>query len=243
MIKKNEGDFSYFLVKPSPTTPSIMSIILYHGWGSSALKYLEYATSMARKGFTVIIPELIHHDERSPLPNPYHQKVVETYFWKVICQSIDECHTWLNRSNIIKENTVVTGISMGGFIASGIFATTELKGLASISGSGSFITSERLFRLAAKRNPLTIEEEGMLKKYDPTSHAHGNGEILLLHGEKDHVVSIKGQEAYYAYLTKSEKKVKMKRYKNVAHEFTALMESDLLSWLEIQASHQTNLKK
>lgn len=239
MIKKNEENFSYYLVEPPSTRSSLMSIILYHGWGGSALNYREYATSLARQGFTVMIPELIHHDERSLLPNAYHPKVMQTYFWKVICQSIDECLAWLNDSNITKENTVIAGVSMGGFIASGVFAKANLKGLANISGSGSFITSERIFRLATNQPPLPIEEEAMLKKYDPLSHAHGNGEVLLLHGEKDHVISIKGQEAYLAYLRNSNKKVKMKRYKNVAHEFTSTMESDFLSWLEIQASVQT----
>lgn len=239
MMKKSEGDFSYFLVQPPSTTPSIMSIILYHGWGSSALNYLEYATSLARKGFTVIIPELIHHGERNPLSNPFHPKVMQTYFWKVVCQSIDECLAWLNDASNTKENTVITGVSMGGFIASGVYAKTNLKGLANISGSGSFITSERLFRLAEKRNSLSVEEEAMLNKYDPLRHAHGEGEVLLLHGEMDQVISIKGQEAYFAYLKNSNKKVKMKRYKNVAHEFTSIMESDFLSWLEIQASVQT----
>lgn len=235
MIKMFDHDFSYYLMKPLHTS-SIMNIILYHGWGSSASKYLEYTSSLTRKGYTVIIPELVYHDTRNPLTNPFNQKNMETYFWKVIFQSIDECHQWLNRSNIIKESTVIAGVSMGGFIASGVYATAELKGLATISGSGSFIYSERLFRQASNRAPLTNKEETELKMYDPMNHFHGDGEILLLHGEQDHIVSIKGQEDYYAYLRDHGKKAQMKRYKDVDHEFTTFMQIDFLNWLQVQAA-------
>ncbi|MCA0990415.1 alpha/beta hydrolase family protein [Pseudalkalibacillus hwajinpoensis] len=235
MIKMFDHNFSYYLMKPFHTS-SIMTIILFHGWGSNASKYLEYASSLTRKGYTVIIPELIYHDTRNPLTNPFNQKNMETYFWNVIFQSIDECHHWLNCSNIIKQNTVVAGVSMGGFIASGVYATTVLKGLASISGSGSFFYSERLFRQASNRDPLTNKEATKLKMYDPMNHVHGDGEILLLHGEQDQIISIKAQEDYFAYLTNKGKKAQFNRYKDVEHEFTTCMQTDVLNWLEVQAA-------
>ncbi|WP_165995627.1 dienelactone hydrolase family protein [Bacillus sp. Cs-700] len=234
MIKKVDHGFSYYLLKPLHTS-SVLNIILYHGWGSNASKYLEYASSLTDCGYTVIIPELIYHDSRNPLLNPFSQQDMESYFWKVIFQSIDECHQLLNRSNIVKKNTVVAGVSMGGFIASGVYATAELKGLANINGSGSFICSERFFRQASKRDPLTNSEEARFRMYDPINYVHGDGSILLIHGEQDQIISIKCQEDYYTYLTNKEKKVHMKRYKHVGHEFTTSMQTDFLKWLEFQA--------
>ena len=235
MNKMNDNDFSYYLLKPLHIS-SVMTIILYHGWGSNASHYLHYASSFTEKGYTVIIPEIVYHDTRNPFSNPFNQKNMERYFWKVILQSIDECQSWLSRSNINKDNTVIAGVSMGGFIASGVYATADLKGLASIKRSGSFVYSEQLFRQESNRDPLTDEEEDTLKLYDPISYFHGDGVVLLLHGEQDQTVSIKGQEDYYAYLTQKRKKAQMKRYKHVGHEFTTFMQMDFLNWLEVQAA-------
>ncbi len=234
MQKHQTGKFKYHSTTPaSPGIPQ-KTLILYHGWGGSAAGYHDAANEIAKTGYRVIVPEIIYHDTREPLSNHFDQKTTQHYFWKTIVESIEEFDSFVTELGIRKEDIVVAGSSMGGFIATGIFAREhKLSGLANINGSGSFLLSEKLFREADGRGgiPGAIEKE--LTEYDPVKRIISPSPVLLIHGDSDEFVSIEGQKDYYRYLTETGERtnVEFRIYAGVNHVFTDEMVADLAEWL------------
>lgn len=211
------------------------TIIIFHGWGSSTKNYEEFAKTLSSRGFQVIVPELTFHDGRDKLENHFNKRVTQEYFWETIFRSIDDSSILLKELKILNENTILLGVSMGGFIATGILAKfPDLAGLININGSGSFLLSEKIFRKNDKRPELLPEEVQKLTAYNPIKANTGSSSILLMHGKEDTIVSIKGQEDYYAYLTEEPNtgNITFLRYKNINHSISEEMKRDLMRWLE-----------
>lgn len=210
------------------------TIFIYHGWGGSIDHYFSLAEKLAQEGYTVVIPEIIYHDSRKPLGNPFEAKKKQEFFWKVITNSIDEFDEFVSLLQIDKKNIILFGNSMGGFIVTGIYSRQlTLGGAASINGSGSFLLSETLFRKMDNRDNLSIEEEKWLKKYDPVEQSNCESPLLIMHGDSDSIISIDGQNNYYHYLLTNKKRenVDFKIYKGINHEFNLEMTSDFIDWL------------
>jgi uncharacterized protein len=233
-VKKKH--FKYHLYEPIIETQSRDTVIIfYHGYGMKADNYEDVAKEMVNVGFTVIIPDIIYHDSRNPLDRPFDTQTIQKYFWKTIFETIDEFDDFMNVVGISKDKIVLVGSSMGGFIVNGISANQkELKGLADINGSGSFLVAEQLFRQKDKRGAISLEEAKLLSSYDPVGKDICEAPILLIHGEQDSIVSIEGKEHYYSYLInqKNSNKVKYLVYQDVNHQFTMEMLVDLVSWLK-----------
>ncbi|MDJ0333349.1 prolyl oligopeptidase family serine peptidase [Planococcus sp. S3-L1] len=126
---------------------------------------------------------------------------------------------------------MLLGVSMGGFIANGIYANNpEIAGLININGSGSFLLSEIIFREIDSRPPLSSEEIEKLISYDPMTKTKAFSPMLLMHGEEDTVVSIKGQEDYYAYLSGGTEAtdIKFLKYESINHTISEEMTEDLI---------------
>ncbi|MGG2028430.1 hypothetical protein AB1282_22255 [Gottfriedia sp. S16(2024)] len=119
--------------------------------------------------------------------NHFDQKVLQTYFWKTIFETIEEEDELIDQLNLQKENTILLGSSMGGFIASGMFfSNTNYAGLININGSSSYIYSEKDFRKKDRRVPLNDKELETFVKYDPKfKNSSIRNPILFLHGELD----------------------------------------------------------
>jgi len=207
---------------------------MYHGWGGSVDHYFSLAEKLAQEGYTVVIPEIIYHDSRSPIDNPFEIKNRQEFFWKVIINSIDEFDEFVRLLQIDKKDLILFGNSMGGFIVTGIYSQQSiLGGAASINGSGSFLLSEIIFRNMDNRVSLSIEEENRLKEYDPVEQTNCESPLLIMHGDSDSIISIDGQKKYYHYLftNKKRKNIDFKIYEGIDHEFTLEMTNDFIDWL------------
>ncbi|MCY1690895.1 alpha/beta fold hydrolase [Exiguobacterium sp. SL14] len=112
-------DFPVHIVRASQP---MGAILLYHGWGGTSVSYLAFAKQLADEGFDVFVPELMRHDQREPLDNPFESDVTTTYFWSVVEQSITEATEIIKQSGWNALDVIVIGVSMGGFIAHGIMA-------------------------------------------------------------------------------------------------------------------------
>ncbi|OAT80005.1 phospholipase [Bacillus sp. MKU004] len=229
------GKFKYHSTTPASPEIRQKTLILYHGWGGSAAGYHDAANELAKTGFRVIVPEIIYHDTREPLAYHFVQKTTQHYFWKTIVESIEEFDSFVTELGIRKEDMVVAGSSMGGFIATGIFAREhKLSGLANINGSGSFLLSEKVFREADGRGEIPDAIEKELTEYDPVKRINSPSPVLLIHGDYDEFVSIEGQKDYYRYLTETGERtnVEFRIYAGVNHVFTDEMVADLAEWLK-----------
>ncbi|WP_377890054.1 alpha/beta hydrolase family protein [Alkalihalobacillus sp. R86527] len=221
----------YYYIEPADVIRP-QTIIIYHGFGSAAVGSVDLAETFAKEGFSVVIPELIFHDSRMPFTNHFQPEIMQTYFWKTIFQSIEEFPSLVATIGLRKENVILLGSSMGGFIASGIASReANLAGLVNVNGSGSFVFSETLFRDKDDRGAIPGELLAAFKKFDPVELGRGIPPTLLLHGECDEIVSIQGQKAYYRYLAEERDHVIFKSYPNIGHQFTDAMVRDVIEWL------------
>ncbi|QUG43597.1 dienelactone hydrolase family protein [Psychrobacillus sp. INOP01] len=210
------------------------TIMIFHGWGSSVHNYKRPAENLSTLGFKIIVPEIIFHDSRSKFENHFLKEVTQKYFWKTIFRSIDEASLLFEELGILKEDTILMGISMGGFIANGIYANGQnFAGLVNINGSGSFLLSEKIFRQNDHRPRLSIAETKEINIYNPIDKIACPSPILLMHGEQDTIVSIEGQKDYFNFLTESDTvhDVIFNIYKNVNHSFSEEMMENLKQWL------------
>jgi uncharacterized protein len=231
MRKREKAQLPYHTYNGSDTEAPILFI--YHGWGGSTAGYDDLAQELQAEGYTVVLPDIMHHDSRDPIANHFDGKSRQQLFWSTVFQSIDEFERLLSDLHIAKKRVLVIGSSMGGFIASGIFARyEEIHGLVNVNGSGAFILSEELFRQEDGRAALTEEEKERLKAYDPVERKYSGAPVLLMHGDKDSVINVEGQHTYAAHCNSSQ--VAFAIYKDVDHEFTAAMVRDLKTWLNKQ---------
>lgn len=120
------NQFKYIIVKPNNTNNTGKTLFIYHGWGSNIDQYVSLAEILAQEGYTVIIPEIIYHDSRNPLDNPFETKIKQEFFWKVITNSIDEFDEFVSLLQIDKKDIILFGNSMGGFIVTGIYGQQVL---------------------------------------------------------------------------------------------------------------------
>lgn len=207
------------------------TICLYHGWGSSVTKYEDFARMLSEQGFTVIVPELHLHDSRDRLEAYFDHGVVERHFWDVVIQSIEESVTLVKQLNAAQADIIWLGVSMGGFIASGIAAKQQdSAGIININGSGSFLFSEQLFRQRDNRADLTMEEEQLLQAYDPVLQAT-SAPMLFVHGQCDTVIPIETQEHCVQQSTELNRDLTFLTYPSINHTVSDQMISDVLDWL------------
>ena len=226
--------FKYNLFEPATQNMHGLTIILYHGWGTDVGSYSNLAEDIAKKGFSVIVPEIIYHDTRHLLDNHFNKEILQKYFWKTIVESIEEFDEFTEALGIPLPKIILVGSSMGGFIANGIFASSKkLCGLVNINGSGSFLLSERLFRKMDNRPDIPFEEEQMLRKYNPVERKNCHSPVLLMHGDSDQTVPLDGQKDYFKHLTEVEGRndVNLMIYQNINHQVTPEMIKDLMFWL------------
>lgn len=115
-------------------------VIFYHGWSSNALAQMSRAALLAVNGYTVYLPEALHHGERDPLEDYY---VVEDYpvFWNTIFNNIEEYKS-LYEFITAKEKMApfIMGHSMGGMTVLGIACKypDKVRGVVSFNGSGDW---------------------------------------------------------------------------------------------------------
>ncbi|WLD93954.1 hypothetical protein [Alkalihalobacillus sp. AL-G] len=67
-----------------------VTLILYHGWGSSIRNLDSLAQILAKWGYHVFAPEIRYHDTRDGLADPFNREIQENYFWKTILESVPE---------------------------------------------------------------------------------------------------------------------------------------------------------
>ncbi len=231
-MKQVSNPFPYHFF-PSANKKAL-TIVLYHGWGSSVGNYFDFADLLTSHGYHVIIPEIVHHDSRNKLENPFDPKVVQAFFWKTIFETIEEFQGFVSTLEIDKKKVVLVGSSMGGCIASGVFAKhPELGGLANMNGSGSFMLSEKVFREKENRPELTSQQKEEFKIYDPINKKAGRSPVFLMHGERDTVFPIDGQKHYYHHFAIDNNKgnIDFKTYQDINHTISDEMIEDLIGWL------------
>lgn len=212
------------------------AVILYHGWSSRGEYQLTKAGILALYGYTVFIPDAIHHGERQALADYYQ---VEDYdiFWNTIFQNIEEYPALLD---FVKSKgygkPYIMGHSMGGMTVLGIGAAYPgtMKGIVSFNGSGDWLLThlfmQARFGVAIVRDwPLY----DVLEKKTPLAHVEALKEIpiFLTNGESDASVDPRAQAHFFSVLEQSSTQVSRIVYPGLGHFVTTNMMDDALRWM------------
>lgn len=213
------------------------AVILYHGWSSRGVYQLTKAGILALEGYTVFIPDAIHHGERDALADYYQ---VEDYgvFWHTIFQNIEEYPAILD---FVKskgyEKPYIMGHSMGGMTVLGIGAAypETMKGIVSFNGSGDWLLThlfmQARFGMAVARNWSLYTA---LEEKTPLSHVEDlkNIPIFLTNGESDISVDPRAQAHFFTVLQQSGGHVSRIVYPQLGHFVTTNMMDDAMLWMK-----------
>ena len=238
MYKKqlmNSNNINYLLFEPTHDNKHV-TIIIYHGWGSSIYNQTFFASILANFGYTVIIPEIIYHDSREPLSNYFSKTIMEQYFWKTIIQSVEDARMFIQNLSLSDHKLIILGSSMGGFIASGVFVQEQqLDALININGSGAWLTSEEIFQ---KQGSNAYSDIDAIMQLDPINFLHNlnNRPTLLLHGQEDTIISPIGQQTFYEQALASgeveNSHLSLTLYPHINHSISLPMLETIINWME-----------
>lgn len=231
----HSNNINYLLFEPAHDNKHV-TIILYHGWGSSIYNQTFLASILTNFGYTVIIPEIIYHDSRQPLSNYFSKTIMEQYFWRTILQSVEDVQMFIHGLSLSDHKLIVLGSSMGGFIASGAFVQEQqIDALININGSGAWLTSEEMFQ---KQGSNAYSDIDAIKQLDPVNFLHNlrNRPILLLHGLEDQIISPIGQQTFYEHALASGKvensNLSLTLYPHINHSISLPMLENIVNWME-----------
>lgn len=213
----------------------VPTIILYHGWSSNKEAQRLRGFILANLGFQVIIPDAIHHGERNMLDNFDEEQTVQ-YFWPTIMKNMEEVNKIMDYSiehyNADADRFGVTGHSMGGFTAAGVFTHNKhIKTVVVLNGSFNWHGANEIFKKylgleGDTTNPLDpmMNQELLIDR-----------PILLLHGASDSVVNIESQRVFYKKIKElynNESLIQLIEYENLGHFVTTNMMDDAGRWFK-----------
>jgi len=213
------------------------TVVLYHGWSSTAQSYSFFASVLSHWGYRIIVPELPHHGERGTL-NYADPAALEKHFWDIVFQGIQETENLIAELDDSFGPIGMIGHSMGGFITVGTFVNVpRIRSATVINSSCAWERIEELLRDMRGAPPMTDSGRAALSKRDPIHRLRfedGRG-LLLLHGKDDTVVPIEGQRFFMAAMEPkgiSPDQLQFIEFPGVNHQITLSMVQKSVEWLE-----------
>lgn len=188
------------VVKKDQFDAQLPFIIFVHGFESAKENNLHYAYLLAEKGFRVVLPEAIHHGERSI---GLSTNEMNLRFWESVTTTIDELQ--VIKEHYERENKIDTaciglaGTSMGGIITLGALTQYNwIKAAVCLMGMPYYEQFSQFQLKQLEKNgfdiPFSEEEKERvfehLRKYDLSLQTDklANRPLLFWHGVKDPVV-------------------------------------------------------
>lgn len=214
------------------------TVVFYHGWSSSAALQRSRAALLAAYGYTVLLPEAVHHGTRGPLPDYFAVDAYE-YFWETVFRNLEE---FAQISDFLSEkglgNPWVMGHSMGGITAMGLAYryADKIRGAVSFNGSGDWelthLFIQARFGVAVDNRTWPWYEK--IKRKSPLAHLSElkSVPIFMTNGEADPSVDPRAQARFAAELEKIGGRGKRITYPGLAHFVTTNMIDDAISWME-----------
>ncbi|WP_409291791.1 esterase [Peribacillus sp. SCS-37] len=197
------------IVKHTKKRDKLPLIIFIHGITSAKEQNLNYAYLLAEEGFRVILPDALHHGERTTGKDGGRLKYS---FWEIVLQTISEMETikdhYQKLGLIDPERIGAAGTSMGGIITHGALARYDwIKAGVSLMGNPAYVRFAKKqiehLKLSGIDIPLSEAEldqlYSTLGEYDLTLQAEklSGRPLMFWHGGKDPVVPY--EDAYQFY--------------------------------------------
>lgn len=215
------------------------TVIFYHGWSSSGALQRSRAFILAAHGYTVLLPDAIHHGRRGTLPDYY---TVEAYdhFWETVFQNMEE---FRSLAGYLEKETYgrpwVMGHSMGGITVMGLSwkYPGQIRGAVSFNGSGDWLLTH-LF-IEARFGVLIGKDWPLYEKLSgdtPIAHLEElkNVPLLMTNGESDQSIDPRAQAHFAEALAAAGGHGKRVTYPGLAHFVTTNMMDDALRFMEVE---------
>ncbi|NLN48121.1 MAG: prolyl oligopeptidase family serine peptidase [Clostridiales bacterium] len=245
IIKIRLGEIPCLYIKPKFKCKERSAVIYYHGWSSKKENGLFIGKVLTFHGHEVIIPDAIYHGERKAL-DKYNVEAMKKYFWDVIINTVKEYDGLITGAAELLETdrnkVAVMGSSMGGFIASGVFAVNkEIKCLVNMNGACAWKKAESIFKELDRdgKGAASQKQRKLIAEYDPLGKKEDlyPRPILMLHGDADTSVSIEIQRYFYKEVKKLYKgmpeRLRLIESSNLNHYKTTGMLEETLKWFEM----------
>jgi dipeptidyl aminopeptidase/acylaminoacyl peptidase len=234
-------DISTLIIYPKNFTDKLPIVFFYHGWSSNKDVHKNLGSFLACNGYMVVIPDSINHGDRGTL-DYWHVDSGLTKFWPTILHSVKEFNSILyyikSHYNIDEHRIGVCGHSMGGMITSGIIAHNKcIRAGVIMNSSGAWVEATmEIIGDQHKENKNFIDKIlNELSSFSPINNINNftNTPILLLHGDKDVLVPIKSEIAFFNAIKEhydNKDLIDMKTYDRLNHYITEAMVSEALQW-------------
>ena len=239
------GGIPCLYIKPNYECEERSMVIYYHGWSSKKENGLFIGKILAFHGYDVIVPDAIYHGERNSL-DKYNVEAMKNYFWNVIINTVKEYKKLvLGAAELLgtdKDKVAVMGSSMGGFIASGVFADNkEIKCLVNMNGACAWEKAESIFKELDRegKGAASPKQRRLIAEYDPLSKKKDlyPRPMLMLHGDADTSVSIDIQRYFYEEVKVLYKdmpeRLRLLESSNLNHYKTTGMLEESLKWFDM----------
>lgn len=236
-------NISTLIIYPKNFTEKLPVIFFYHGWSSNKDVHKNLGSFLACNGYMVVIPDSINHGERGTI-DYWQGESGLTKFWPTVLSSVKEFSFILDyiksNYNIDEHRIGVSGHSMGGMITSGIIAHNKcIKAGVIMNSSGAWVEATlEIIGDQYKDNKDYIDKSlNELSLYSPINNINNfnNTPLLLLHGDKDALVPIKSEIAFFNAIKdhyQNKDLVDMKTYDRLNHYITEAIVSEALQWFD-----------
>lgn len=235
------GEIPGLLFRPKEAKGQLPSILFYHGWGSNKENQRIRGFLLASIGYQVLLPDAIYHGQRGGGKEPDLEDAVK-HFWETIFKNVEESKIIID--SLVKdyqadpERIGVSGNSMGGFTAAGIFAhNPDIKALVVLNGSCNWEDSNQVFKENFEIEDLEAygAVEDRIGQMDPMNNLERlvNRPVLLLHGEDDVLVPMESQRLFYKKakpLYEDQKNLAFVHYPYLNHYVTTNMMEEAMAW-------------
>jgi len=235
----NIGETPAILFRPMSKKGPMPTIIFYHGWSSKKEFQRMRGFILSSVGYQVIIPDAIYHGERMPLSDYGNKKAIRL-FWKVVLNNMEEypriIEEAISKYDGDPRRIGVTGHSMGGITAAGIFThNPELKALVVLNGSLAWENFNEDFEKYVEMDEEMREIKNRVRVLDPVSNLEllKGRPILILHGESDTSVPVRSQRLFYEKarpIYEDKDRIKFIEYPNLNHFVTTNMMEEVIIW-------------
>ncbi|MDQ2799797.1 MAG: alpha/beta fold hydrolase [Armatimonadota bacterium] len=227
-------DLPFLMVSPAGSTDAPL-VLLLHGLGGRKESYLPSLYAFARQGFRAVAPDARLHGERMGA-DERDRRLQAGYLptlFEIVNGSAADVPVLLDYLGA--KQAAVHGISLGGYITFAALVFEPRLTVASVAmGSPDWLEGldavglapgQPAYDLVARLNPL-----------DQAAQTYPPRPLLLLHGEQDDVVSIRGVRALYSRLSpvyaEMPERLELKTYPGLGHHYTEDMHERTLAWIK-----------
>lgn len=231
------GDIQLVVYRPKPYSNNRKTILHYHGYGSDVERYEMLGQIFALHGYQFVLPEVESHGVRGQIEDAYDYSGVMEIMNQTFAEYWYIKDLIMNRLNGDIKNFAVSGHSMGGMIASSLFARDlDIKFAIIYNGIADYSyfeeVVENMEEFLEKVGRETMDEFLSFNPANFKDNLNGRHGLFLI-GDKDEIVTPNLMENFKKLLEDNNvdiENLSFMHYEDVAHGVAYKMVDDALKY-------------